>query len=851
MVVKVEENARRLNSKQGGADGKLVADLLAKIDLLLENKDLQKAARALLLLNTLERIIQVPDAAPEIVDRYWDQLKRVNSSLPDGRRDDYFKLKAIQEPGKEKADKGFAPEALARIAAAEQQISSDPEQARAGLLEVEADLKNRSWPMGKGPIQVALVMAWARLDRACAMERVSEVSKGDQAELVRDLNKVLLITSEEWGRLSGVLGEKRVVEMVWEKIAPEKTICAFPEALLEGVSLLMAKWEKRNPPISEAVARLAWLLVCSLMVPPRNARLYEEHFGILVNLRLEPVHWPSKFSLIRELLMIGLQTGFLNDERMESLIEQVPPHLNAYAQAQYLALIAEPATAERLHLDLKRKTQDDPLAMAWFLVWLVVRGLAPEALRVAEQTGRHSELSKRVRRAWLSHDPERARSSLHSDDLAGDPVGEFLCQPTLADRVAFLRRATNGGTRSLPGPMWVNPPVDETKKGLFGIKVTPKRTFEEQAQEFLARTPLYGYVPLTVKEPDHFAEFLRVVGFGEYTYQVLDHPLLEALIAWAEEDPQAVRSVTTMMWEEIQPEDFVLFIDLVKNHLLERCEVVLAADTQVLVDGCAAWLQQEWVRKGRKTKLKGNDIQVKLPVDQPFRLTVAAAGAAARYSKARCDDILVHALEQLDAGPELVTLAARTYSVDKAPFELAPPLELKGKELAAWQLGVVQSSFANLAPQAAAVPESGAPHMAAEPGGILGVLFDIHKLQLQSSLYGQAAYRALFEAIDTRQLAGCSLLDGDTRATLGGSANHYCIAIDSISPDQAAAIKKALEESHEPALLPVDSRFLDAAQAGREPLVRAAEINAQGELVNCTTFWVIQAWKAAQEKRRS
>jgi hypothetical protein len=134
---------------------------------------------------------------------------------------------------------------------------------------------------------------------------------------------------------------------------------------------------------------------------------------------------------------------------------------------------------------------------------------------------------------------------------------------------------------------------------------------------------------------------------------------------------------------------------------------------------------------------------------------------------------------------------------------------------------------------------------------MIGVVFDVEELELQSALYGRAAYKLLFEAIDTRQIPGCSLLDGDTRATLGGSANHYCIAIDTVDPNQITVIKNALENSDEPALLPPSTRFLDDPLVRREPLVHAADINAQGELVNCTTFWVMQAWKAAQEKRRS
>jgi hypothetical protein len=132
---------------------------------------------------------------------------------------------------------------------------------------------------------------------------------------------------------------------------------------------------------------------------------------------------------------------------------------------------------------------------------------------------------------------------------------------------------------------------------------------------------------------------------------------------------------------------------------------------------------------------------------------------------------------------------------------------------------------------------------------MIGVLFDIEKLELKSGMYGYAAYKILFEAVDTRRIAGCSLLDGDTQATLEGSANHYCIALDFADPTQIAMIENALDNLNEPALLPPVSRYLDEALARREPLVRTADIDSEGKIINCNTFWVLQAWKESQSKR--
>jgi hypothetical protein len=130
--------------------------------------------------------------------------------------------------------------------------------------------------------------------------------------------------------------------------------------------------------------------------------------------------------------------------------------------------------------------------------------------------------------------------------------------------------------------------------------------------------------------------------------------------------------------------------------------------------------------------------------------------------------------------------------------------------------------------------------------GKIGILFDIDALG--SGLYGYAAYQIFFEAIDTQQLAGCSLSDGDTRATLAGRANQYCIAVESLDASKIAAVKDALGRSDAKGLLPLASRFVETAQLAGEPLVAAARINAAGELVGDRAGWVTAAWKKSREK---
>jgi hypothetical protein len=129
----------------------------------------------------------------------------------------------------------------------------------------------------------------------------------------------------------------------------------------------------------------------------------------------------------------------------------------------------------------------------------------------------------------------------------------------------------------------------------------------------------------------------------------------------------------------------------------------------------------------------------------------------------------------------------------------------------------------------------------------IGILFDVDAFN--GGLYGYAAYKVFFAAIDTRQLAGCLLSDGDTQATLLGQANHYCIAVTAPNPAMISVVKNALWESHAEGLLSPTARFMDSALVDKEPLVVSARIGADGRLLDCTTGWLLLHGKSANHTR--
>lgn len=128
----------------------------------------------------------------------------------------------------------------------------------------------------------------------------------------------------------------------------------------------------------------------------------------------------------------------------------------------------------------------------------------------------------------------------------------------------------------------------------------------------------------------------------------------------------------------------------------------------------------------------------------------------------------------------------------------------------------------------------------------IGILFDID--ELGGGFYGYASYKIFFGALDTSQLSGCALRDGDTNATLRGGARHCCISVEFADASKIDAVKNALSKSTAKGLLPLSSRFLGDALVRQEPLVFAGRISSTGELTNCETIWVMKAWEETRKK---
>ena len=110
----------------------------------------------------------------------------------------------------------------------------------------------------------------------------------------------------------------------------------------------------------------------------------------------------------------------------------------------------------------------------------------------------------------------------------------------------------------------------------------------------------------------------------------------------------------------------------------------------------------------------------------------------------------------------------------------------------------------------------------------IGIVFEIEGLAASS--YGRAAYRILFEHLDPRHLAGCTIWDGDTDATLKGLANQYCIVIRATGRGAVEHIKEALGELDHDGLAHRSQRLVEGKVIDAEPVVLCGQTDTAGVL---------------------
>jgi hypothetical protein len=644
-------------------------NVLSTVDSVLAEKELKDQPRTFLLLRLCQLSLLF---SQDRTEHYWRQLAPLRSKIPKAFQADFENLRSIIEETSVSDAKGFAAEIIAEVRTAMKLVASDVEEAKRRLHDCEERLNKRRWPMGKTPVRIALMEAWAEIDRQYAFQMINTIPSNVRESLIQRINRAKPLAAEEWKTLADKVGMKQTVQIALKILDDEKPRLLLPkEVLMDVGAWIRDSMRSITTPQGEAELTKAFIRYSKLVTLQMGGgqadlipKLLEEMYIFLATTTTLDQIWAARFTMIAGLLDLGVSLGSLTNEMLEQFLTRTPSHLTNFVRAHYVAMATSPSAVEDAYTALLTKTGQNRDTEAWFLVTLVKRGLGVEAMNLARKSDCAKELLPRLRRAWLCTHPESSGSVISAADMVGDPIGELLTQGSLQTRVGYLKNMTNEGTQSVPREMWAG--------GL---------------------APLYSSYLINTNKGQQFSEQLRISGYGEYQYKDVDNALLWALIAWGDESASQVRSVLRAMWNVIQPDDQVLRVDWLRSAILTRCCNVFAADPEMLMQDFLSWFKRELVDKGRVWKIGNMQYTLKFPNTVPLQFCVMSAMAVDKLSPSRRDQILLSGLAKFQGNQPIVEAAAQLYNTGKEVLDIAPPLKFDSQMLEAWQLGVVKNAI--------------------------------------------------------------------------------------------------------------------------------------------------------------
>lgn len=128
----------------------------------------------------------------------------------------------------------------------------------------------------------------------------------------------------------------------------------------------------------------------------------------------------------------------------------------------------------------------------------------------------------------------------------------------------------------------------------------------------------------------------------------------------------------------------------------------------------------------------------------------------------------------------------------------------------------------------------------------IGVVFDIDAL---GGIYGYSAYKIFFKNLDPLRMGHFNIFDGDTKGSLYGNDNQYCIAVQTRDPGVIDYVKDTMSKADDEGLAPLNQRFIEDPAIEAELLVYAADV-ANGNVMSKQNGFEVSAanesenWKA-------
>lgn len=661
---------------------------LGIVDETLSSDRLLPAPKALLLL----RICQLAQyLRPELVERYWPQLQSVHQRLAAAHKSGYEELKAALEGGggdqKQKKRIKALAEIFDAIQAAVARATEQPDEAKQMLEGARARLQKLWWwPFGKAEAWQALVFALVGVDRARSLALVGEAPGRARRSLIVRLNDGQTLTESEWTAVCEA-DRRRTIEAVTDILDRDQPPLRLPDAVAQAVGAALLQQVHAAAPLPDAerkteaerekaLARYKKLVRCASENAPDTAEsLMEALFKARATTALYKEKWLDRFTSLLHIITFWATVPEAREKARAFLLRDCPEHLRDFALAQWAAMFpSNQAEAEAAWQSERSSFQDAKAAEAYFLVMLVRRGLGREAMAMAQCGAAPADLVPRVRKAVLCEFTDSA-SLVGAEDVQDDLVGAFLRAASTEDRVEFLRERTENGKKAVPEELWSKPSITTVFTSTASKNAEPN--WYKKGQELKTQ----------------FQEFLRLEAYGQYSCDHVDPPLLAALVAWDQQYPAETSAVFSRMWGAVEPADWELRLDILRNGIFERCQRVMAANPASFNRLFVEWVKHKLVDSPMRTQ-EGNMIYtLSLKDITPFLYCLLGAEKLARASAVRCDELLALAMDQYTASDDLVTWAAQLYSSDKGLAALSWEVPAKNhSHREAWQTGIVEAS---------------------------------------------------------------------------------------------------------------------------------------------------------------
>lgn len=662
----------------------------SKLDAFISDRRLLPATRAALLL----RVCMIAQAVrPQLLERYWSELKAVANHLPASSRGSFEGLKGTLEPPAPASLGGFARKIVDDLAAAER--GGNREATLAVLRDCEQRIKSRWWPVGKRPASLALVRLWIDVDRRDGLMHLHHARQEVQTNLLIRENDRSPLDPDDWRavRKSCPPATQKAVAELLERDDPQLRLPAeLADEAAEKLcqELFSGGWDDREAgnKRDKALARYMKLVDTVVKTAPEVAeRLLGRWFRATAETAFYNERWVVRFFALFKIVRQWCSYPALEPRLAVYVSSSAPKHLRDAVLAYAAGL--KPKTAEEADAAwaaLEPTLSDRGPAEHWFLLTILRGGLREHALEMARRSTRAAQILPCLRRAWLYEEPDSARAIIRPEDVTGDAIDELLLRDK-EGRVTFLRERTTSGQRPLPTVMWGPPNV---------LDIVAAITKSTDNAAVRGRAALGSWYPKTQPAESQFSVVVRIHGYGQHLYEDFDRILVATLVAWGDAHPDEIGRVTRTMWDAMRVEikSNVRF-DLIRNDIFERCQAVLCAHPPTVME-FVSWIGAELVKQPVQQQEGDTIYTFQLNERAPFLFALLGAQKVAKFSAQRCDEIIKQAISTYAASDELLTAAAQLYAADKGWSALEPPKLKQTSQLAAWQLGVLETSVRDI-----------------------------------------------------------------------------------------------------------------------------------------------------------